>query len=153
MCTVQCYCAQYTALVRRALYSAGAHNRTVLCLFRAPSRQAHSQSKSALSISGKFHLSDYTIDNLNYLKSESSDEIRQQQMQMDKTLFAQFKSALSILGIPFSDIMRILAAVLLLGNVRFVEGKAGSGELVAEGNRGKGRSIDRYRYRISIYIV
>ena len=30
--------------------------------------------------------------------------------------------SLSILGIPFSDMMRVMSAVLLLGNIEFVQG-------------------------------
>lgn len=44
------------------------------------------------------------------------------------------QNSLSVLGIPFSDIMRVLCSVLLLGNVRFVEG-AGL-ELDVHGNNG-----------------
>lgn len=36
-----------------------------------------------------------------------------------------------LLGIPFMDVVRVLAAVLLLGNVNFVDN--GSGEVVAKG--------------------
>lgn len=36
-----------------------------------------------------------------------------------------------LLGIPFMDVVRVLAAVLLLGNVKFVDN--GSGEVVAKG--------------------
>ncbi len=46
-----------------------------------------------------------------------------------------FQNALLVLGIPFADIMRVLAAVLLLGNVKFVEGTGL--ELEVEGNIGR----------------
>jgi len=36
-----------------------------------------------------------------------------------------------LLGIPFMDVVRVLAAVLLLGNVNFADN--GSGEVVAKG--------------------
>lgn len=37
--------------------------------------------------------------------------------------FQAWKTCLGILGIPFLDVVRVLAAVLLLGNVQFVDGK------------------------------
>ena len=40
-----------------------------------------------------------------------------------------------MLGIPFSDIMRVLCSILLLGNVRFVEGTGL--ELDVQGNNGE----------------
>lgn len=45
------------------------------------------------------------------------------------------QSSLAVLGIPFSDVMRIFSAILLLGNIEFIEG---SGlELDIIGNNGK----------------
>ena len=35
---------------------------------------------------------------------------------------AQFQSSLAVLGIPLGDVLRILAAILLLGNVQFMDG-------------------------------
>jgi len=40
-----------------------------------------------------------------------------------------------VLGIPFSDVMRIFSAVLLLGNIEFVEGTGPELDLV--GNNGE----------------
>lgn len=37
--------------------------------------------------------------------------------------FQAWKTCLGILGIPFLDVVRVLAAVLLLGNVQFIDGK------------------------------
>ena len=34
----------------------------------------------------------------------------------------QFQSSLAVLGIPLGDVLRILAAILLLGNVQFMDG-------------------------------
>ena len=45
------------------------------------------------------------------------------------------QNALSVLGIPFADIMRVLSAILLLGNLEFVEGPGL--ELEVEGDAGK----------------
>ena len=46
-----------------------------------------------------------------------------------------FQNSLGVLGIPFSDVMRIFSAILLLGNIEFIEG---SGlELDIIGNNGK----------------
>ncbi|RVE42725.1 hypothetical protein evm_012623, partial [Chilo suppressalis] len=40
--------------------------------------------------------------------------------------FQAWKSCLGILGIPFLDVVRVLAAVLLLGNVQWADGPAGA---------------------------
>ena len=45
-------------------------------------------------------------------------DIRQDEME-DAERFEQWRSALAILGIPFMDVVRVLSAILLLGNVRF----------------------------------
>ena len=37
--------------------------------------------------------------------------------------FEAWKACLGVLGIPFLEVMRVLAAVLLLGNVTFIEGQ------------------------------
>ncbi|XP_069123410.1 myosin-I heavy chain-like isoform X2 [Argopecten irradians] len=66
----------------------------------------------------KLHLTGYSIHNLRYLSSGST---LQNELE-DKARFDAWKSALSILGIPFSDVMRVFSAVLLLGNIEFVEG-------------------------------
>lgn len=44
-----------------------------------------------------------------------------QDEQEDAARFQAWKACLGILGIPFLDVVRVLAAVLLLGNVKFVE--------------------------------
>ena len=46
-----------------------------------------------------------------------------------------FKGALASLGIPFVDVLRILVAILLLGNVEFVDGEGL--ELDVKGNNGR----------------
>ncbi|XP_047993590.1 unconventional myosin-IXAa isoform X1 [Leguminivora glycinivorella] len=44
----------------------------------------------------------------------------------DATRFLAWKTCLGILGIPFLDVVRVLAAVLLLGNVQFADGAEGA---------------------------
>lgn len=46
-----------------------------------------------------------------------------------------FKNSLGILGIPFSDVMRIFSAILLLGNIEFIEGTGLELDII--GNNGK----------------
>ncbi|XP_071494240.1 unconventional myosin-X-like [Diadema antillarum] len=75
----------------------------------------------------KLHLHGYGPHNLAYLKGRGSSE----DAETDKQRFSALRSSLSALGIEFSDVMRILAAILLLGNVRFVED--GGYELDIEG--------------------
>ena len=43
--------------------------------------------------------------------------------EADALRFAEWKSNLAVLGIPFMDVVRVLAAILLLGNVDFAPGK------------------------------
>ncbi|CAG9087278.1 unnamed protein product [Plutella xylostella] len=46
----------------------------------------------------------------------------------DAARFHAWKTCLAILGIPFLDVVRVLAAVLLLGNVQWAEGAGGAAE-------------------------
>ena len=56
------------------------------------------------------------------------------------------QSALATLGIPFLDVMRILVAILLLGNVEFVDGEGP--ELDVKGNNGEySTQINKQRYK------
>ncbi|XP_041362626.1 unconventional myosin-IXb-like isoform X2 [Gigantopelta aegis] len=66
----------------------------------------------------KFHLRGYSIHNLRYL----SCGVLQTNETEDKLRFEAWKKSLSTMGIPVSDVLRVLSAVLLLGNVEFVEG-------------------------------
>ncbi|XP_052069098.1 unconventional myosin-VIIa-like isoform X1 [Mytilus californianus] len=66
----------------------------------------------------KLHLTGHSVHNLRYLSCGNTDFNDME----DKSRFDSWKLCLSVLGIPFSDVMRIFAAVLLLGNVEFVEG-------------------------------
>ncbi|XP_041473647.1 unconventional myosin-X-like [Lytechinus variegatus] len=65
----------------------------------------------------KLHLHGYGVHNLAYLKQRKSSE----DVGIEKERFHSLKIALSTLGIEFLDVMRILSAILLLGNVNFVE--------------------------------
>ncbi|XP_032584952.1 unconventional myosin-Va isoform X2 [Drosophila mojavensis] len=65
----------------------------------------------------KLHLEGYSPANLRYLRGDVA-----QNEQEDAARFQAWKTCLGILGIPFLDVVRVLAAVLLLGNVQFVDG-------------------------------
>ncbi|CAL8122354.1 unnamed protein product [Orchesella dallaii] len=65
----------------------------------------------------KLHLGDHSVDTLRYLKSFP----RLQEDAEDAKRFFDWKAALGVLGIPYLDVVRVLAAVILLGNVQFVE--------------------------------
>ncbi|XP_038068155.1 myosin-3-like [Patiria miniata] len=75
----------------------------------------------------KLHLNGYAAHNLAYLSKSRTDNT-----DRDRIRFESWKSSLAVLGIPFFDVMRILAAILLLGNVQFVED--GGYELDIKGN-------------------
>ncbi|EDV28363.1 uncharacterized protein TRIADDRAFT_53951 [Trichoplax adhaerens] len=62
----------------------------------------------------KFYLQGYTTRNLAYLSSKDFEELNP-----NKLAFNKWKAALSLLGIKFTDVVHILAAILLLGNVQF----------------------------------
>ncbi|KAM8716463.1 hypothetical protein ACLKA7_003354 [Drosophila subpalustris] len=65
----------------------------------------------------KLHLEGYSPANLRYLRGDIA-----QNEQEDAKRFQAWKTCLGILGIPFLDVVRVLAAVLLLGNVQFIDG-------------------------------
>lgn len=67
----------------------------------------------------KLNLEGYSPANLRYLQG---GDIRQDEKE-DAARFQAWKTCLGILGIPFLDVVRVLAAVLLLGNVQFVDGQ------------------------------
>ena len=60
-------------------------------------------------------LSHFGVKDLNYLNmgDTNTDELE------DAERFEQWRNSLAVLGIPFMDVIRILSAILLLGNVRF----------------------------------
>ncbi|XP_018785879.1 PREDICTED: myosin-G heavy chain isoform X2 [Bactrocera latifrons] len=68
----------------------------------------------------KLNLEGYSPANLRYLQS---GDILQNE-QEDAARFQAWKTCLGILGIPFLDVVRVLAAVLLLGNVQFIDGQS-----------------------------
>ncbi|XP_073968429.1 unconventional myosin-IXb-like dachs isoform X3 [Rhodnius prolixus] len=65
----------------------------------------------------KLNLEGYNLHNLSYLKC---GDTRQDEAE-DAGRFQAWKACLGVLGIPFLDVVRVLAAVLLLGNVVFVD--------------------------------
>lgn len=67
----------------------------------------------------KLNLEGYSPSNLKYLQS---GDLHQDDKE-DAARFQAWKTCLGILGIPFLDVVRVLAAVLLLGNVQFVDGQ------------------------------
>ncbi|XP_031571952.1 unconventional myosin-XV-like [Actinia tenebrosa] len=69
----------------------------------------------------KLHLQGYSCHNLHYL-SGCPLPTEEEELKM-RTTFEKWRGGLSTLGIPFTDVLRILAAILLLGNVQFVEGE------------------------------
>uniref|UniRef100_A0A1A9WFZ4 Myosin motor domain-containing protein n=1 Tax=Glossina brevipalpis TaxID=37001 RepID=A0A1A9WFZ4_9MUSC len=68
----------------------------------------------------KLNLEGYAPSNLRYLQYGDVN----QNEQDDALRFQAWKTCLGILGIPFLDVVRVLAAVLLLGNVQFVDGQS-----------------------------
>lgn len=66
----------------------------------------------------RLNLEGYSVHNLNYLQSGDTCQNEQE----DAMRFQAWKTCLCILGIPFLDVVRVLSAVLLLGNVQFVDG-------------------------------
>ncbi|XP_030380655.1 unconventional myosin-IXAa [Scaptodrosophila lebanonensis] len=68
----------------------------------------------------KLHLEGYSPANLRYLQTGINDTGRNE--VEDSVRFQAWKTCLGILGIPFLDVVRVLAAVLLLGNVQFIDG-------------------------------
>ncbi|XP_063587287.1 unconventional myosin-IXb-like [Penaeus indicus] len=67
----------------------------------------------------KLHLDGHSVRTLRYL---SEGDVRQDEAE-DARRFESWKACLGVLGIPFLDVVRVLAAVLLLGNVTFIEGQ------------------------------
>jgi len=78
----------------------------------------------------KLHLQGYSVHSLSYLSK--SPIPRNEDEEEYRAKFERWRSALATLGIPFLDVMRILVAILLLGNVEFVDGEGP--ELDVKGN-------------------
>ncbi|XP_062508859.1 unconventional myosin-X-like isoform X2 [Corticium candelabrum] len=71
----------------------------------------------------QYHLIGYSKKNLNYLKVDQPESEEDKSVKQDQ--FIHFKNCMAALRIPFADVMRILAAVMLLGNVEFKEAAEG----------------------------
>ncbi|XP_018336090.1 unconventional myosin-IXb isoform X2 [Agrilus planipennis] len=67
----------------------------------------------------KLNLDGYSPSNLAYLQHGDT----RQDIAEDASRFQAWKACLGVLGIPFLDVVRVLAAVLILGNVQFIDGK------------------------------
>ena len=60
----------------------------------------------------------YTVKDLRYLNQGDLWSNEAQEIER----FDKWKANLVVLGIPFMDVVKVMAAILLLGNVEFVEG-------------------------------
>ncbi|CAB4054769.1 DACHS [Lepeophtheirus salmonis] len=102
--------------------SDGALYRTKIhCYFLDQSRLVLSQDeRRSLGLDG------LTIRDLNFL---NSGDYRQDEAQ-DAERFEEWKVNLGILGIPFMDVVRVLASILLLGNIDFLLKERVRGQLV-----------------------
>lgn len=72
----------------------------------------HQEERIQLGLDG------FTVRDLNYL---NIGDIRQDETE-DAKRFEDWRTSLAILGIPFMDVVRVLSAILLLGNVIFTPG-------------------------------
>ena len=72
----------------------------------------HQDEKIQLGLDG------LTVRDLNYL---NIGDTRQDETE-DAKRFEDWRASLAILGIPFMDVVRVLSAILLLGNVLFAPG-------------------------------
>ncbi|GIY51471.1 myosin-51 [Caerostris extrusa] len=86
------------------------------------------EERAQLSLAG------YSLHNLCYL---NQGDITQNETE-DAQRFEAWKTCLSVLGIPSMDVVRVLAAILLLGNIQFIDGagmevdiKGGNAEMKA----------------------
>ena len=52
--------------------------------------------------------------------------------ELERERFQKWKLNLAVLGIPFMDVVRVLSAVLLLGNVHFVDGSGPELEILGK---------------------
>ncbi|CAH0729426.1 unnamed protein product, partial [Brenthis ino] len=120
---IHCYFLDQTRVVRPPPGECNYHIFYQLLAGLAPDERA------------QLHLDGYTANDLRYL---ATSHPRRPEAE-DGARFLAWKSCLGVLGIPFLDVVRVLAAVLLLGNVHFTdnaEGIAepnGEAELVAAG--------------------
>lgn len=84
------------------------------------------------SLADKLHLSYHELRTLHYLSQGLEPKESQQQLHSH---FEAWKSSLAQLGIPLTDVVKVLVAVLLLGNVLFYEAK--NQELSMQGAEGE----------------
>jgi len=56
---------------------------------------------------------------LGYLSRGDTRSLSADETSQESARFAEWRSCLAVLGIPFMDVVRVLAAILLLGNVSF----------------------------------
>lgn len=80
----------------------------------------------------KLNLEGYNLKNLRYLQH---GDTRQDEAE-DAVRFQAWKACLGVLGIPFLDVVRVLAAVLILGNVGFTDGPGVEVGVVGENELG-----------------
>ncbi|KAG8184790.1 hypothetical protein JTE90_015472 [Oedothorax gibbosus] len=86
------------------------------------------EERAQLSLDG------YSLHNLCYLNQGDTTQNETE----DAARFEAWKTCLSVLGIPSMDVVRVLAAILLLGNIQFIDGagmevdiKGGNAEMKA----------------------
>ena len=84
----------------------------------SPNSLALVVANTFFSSPARLHLEGHTLCSLRYLQGGD----RRQHAAEDAARFQAWKSCLGVLGIPFLDVVRVLAAVLLLGNVTFADG-------------------------------
>ena len=53
------------------------------------------------------------------MKKEKTDTKRKEKYVVFPATFQEWKANLAVLGIPFMDVVRVLASILLIGNVEF----------------------------------
>ncbi|XP_043288303.1 unconventional myosin-IXb isoform X2 [Venturia canescens] len=80
----------------------------------------------------KLNLEGYNLKNLRYLQY---GDTRQDEAE-DAIRFQAWKACLGVLGIPFLDVVRVLAAVLILGNVGFTDGSGVEVGVIGENELG-----------------
>lgn len=87
----------------------------------------------------KLYLDGYNVDDFRYLNNDDNSDhhnhhngLNSQSIQNHVNRFEAWKSCLSVLGIPFMDVARVLAAILLLGNIQFDNGGGGVGQMIVD---------------------
>ncbi|KAI9556922.1 hypothetical protein GHT06_016716 [Daphnia sinensis] len=109
---IHCYFLDQTRVVRQLAHEKNYH------IFYQMLAGLTAEERARLSLEG------YSVDNLRYL---NRGDTRCNQAD-DARRFANWKACLGVLGIPFLDVVRVLAAVLLLGNLQFHETNGGGGQ-------------------------